>query len=87
MLVDSRQFMSKQCSKCLIDKPRSDFYKSRKEADGLQYSCKDCCKKASAHWIENNPQRNKDNHTKWYYRNQDKKRAYYQQRKSSVDSP
>lgn len=34
----------KRCPKCATWKPRSDYHKSRNEADGLQTACKDCRK-------------------------------------------
>lgn len=33
---------TKWCSKCKTSKPVSEFNKSKKEKDGLQYWCKDC---------------------------------------------
>ena len=32
----------KQCSKCKVEKPFSDFYKSKRKLDGYAYSCKQC---------------------------------------------
>jgi len=32
----------KVCSKCSIEKPRTEFYKSSRMKDGLQSSCKSC---------------------------------------------
>ena len=32
----------KTCLKCLVEKPRTDFYKDKNTKDGLQRWCKDC---------------------------------------------
>lgn len=36
------QVKDKQCSKCKLLKPLSDFRKCSKSWDGLKYYCKDC---------------------------------------------
>lgn len=67
----------KTCTKCLISKPLSDFYKCRREADGLQYRCKACCNASTAEHDEADPIAKIERHRDWYYRNQDRKRANY----------
>lgn len=32
----------KKCTKCLVEKQRSDFYRTKRMKDGLQSRCKDC---------------------------------------------
>lgn len=46
---------SKQCTKCKIDKPRSDFGKASRRKDGLQTWCKICLSRANAAWRAANP--------------------------------
>jgi len=38
------EIISKRCSKCKEIKPLSEFYKNRKQYDGLQTCCKSCNK-------------------------------------------
>lgn len=35
---------TKLCSKCLQEKPKTEFYKRDRTEDGLQYHCKECVK-------------------------------------------
>lgn len=35
---------SKQCSRCKLSKPNSEFHKSSRRKDGLKPSCKECVK-------------------------------------------
>jgi len=46
--------MLKQCSKCKIWKPISEFYKHKNRKDGLCYQCKECCKKIQAKYYQRN---------------------------------
>ena len=44
----------KKCTKCLEDKPRSEFYKESKVKSGLQSQCKSCVlDKSKRHYLEN----------------------------------
>lgn len=45
----------KQCSKCHIVKPLSEFTKQAKNKDGLKNHCKDCHKQIMREWHEENP--------------------------------
>lgn len=47
----------KKCTKCLVLKPRSEFYKASGFRDGLQYNCKPCQRKAQISWRERNLER------------------------------
>lgn len=42
----------KQCSKCKIEKPKSDFHKNKSRKDGLHHQCKVC---KSGYTDKNNP--------------------------------
>lgn len=53
----------KTCSKCLIEKPNTEFYK------GKQTSCKECDKTRSNKWKNDNKERKKANDKVWYLRN------------------
>ena len=39
--------MQKQCSKCRVQKKRSEFYKAKRYKDGCYPSCKKCCRLAT----------------------------------------
>lgn len=58
----------KKCSKCGIQKPLSDFYKSNsKRGDGYQYACKPCNTIEKRKWRELNPDKNKNTKYKKKY--------------------
>lgn len=46
--------MEKTCAKCSTVKPLSEFNKNRARKDGLQPSCRDCCKKQTRSHYERN---------------------------------
>ena len=41
----------KECSKCFAIKSKLEFYSNKKNEDGLQPTCKTCCKKATTNYI------------------------------------
>lgn len=47
----------KKCSTCREEKSYSDFYKSKKSADGYCYTCKQCSQKRVREWSLKNPER------------------------------
>jgi hypothetical protein len=53
----------KICSKCLIEKPNTEFYK------GKQASCKECDKIRSNKWTNSNKERKKITNKAWYAKN------------------
>jgi|SRR3989304_6781819 len=42
--------ITKICTKCKIEKPKSEFYKNKSHNDGLQSNCKICCENANKEW-------------------------------------
>lgn len=75
----------KQCSRCLIEKPISEFGKSKRGIEGINPRCKVCCREIhlawsnknrdyvneqSRLWAANNPEKKKQNSLNWYHRNQ-----------------
>lgn len=44
----------KTCSKCNVEKPLTDFNKSRSQRDGLQALCKPCHRNFSSKWNKEN---------------------------------
>ncbi len=86
----------KKCNKCGEVKPKTEFYKNKKTKDGLQYTCKKCCRELNKEyyknnyekarenrriWRENNPEYNKE----WAKNNPEKVREY--QRKYYKNNP
>lgn len=49
----------KQCSKCLVIKPRTDFYRLKRSFDGLDSWCRECCKERSREYASNPERRRK----------------------------
>jgi hypothetical protein len=82
----------KTCTRCGIEKPIEEFYKSKNYKDGYSYECKSCNSERSKKWyLENlekvreagckyrleNPERKKDTNKKWYLKNIDKIKAVH----------
>lgn len=65
----------KQCSKCYEQKPLTEFYKHAGRKDGLSSPCKNCCKKDSATWAKNNPQKVKAMNAAKYKSNPERYKA------------
>ena len=64
--------MKKTCTKCLIEKPFSEFYKSKQKKDGLRSQCK-ACEKA---YREANRERILERQKKYYQANREANIAY-----------
>ena len=47
----------KICSKCLIEKNKSEFSKARNREDGLQTVCRICAKESIFKWRDKNPEK------------------------------
>ena len=47
----------KTCSKCKIEKPKSDFYRNKSQSDRLSYYCKDCAKDEQRRIYSSNPEK------------------------------
>jgi len=72
--------MSKRCSKCGVEKARSDFHAAKRERDGLQAQCKACVKVASKAYYEANRDKERTRQKAYRKSNRDKllaqKKAY-----------
>ncbi|MNQ24566.1 HNH endonuclease [compost metagenome] len=66
----------KACSKCKIVKTFTDFSKSAREKDGLQYHCKACQRATRASWRAENPELNKAKMAEWRDANREYIQAY-----------
>ena len=78
----------KTCSKCKIEKPRSEFHVQKASADGLHRWCKSCVKEwrksrpeasreADARYRERHPEESKEKSNKWKRKNREKCQADY----------
>lgn len=61
----------KKCTKCLIDKEVTEFYKHKTGAQGLVASCKQCKKISSDSWYSNNKQRKAKTVSIWKVNNRE----------------
>lgn len=66
---------TKKCTTCGQHKPHSDFYKSKKSADGLRYQCKACSNSIKQAWRAENPEKVADQKRRYKKRNPDKVKA------------
>jgi len=64
----------KICTKCNIEKPKTDFHKDKQKSDGLYSSCSDCAKAWQKSWRESNPERVALLKKKWKMENREKQR-------------
>lgn len=62
----------KRCCRCKEEKPISDFSKNRSSKDGLQPTCRSCCKENMASWYTRNKDKVKKNVKEWRARFPDK---------------
>ena len=65
----------KTCCTCRIDKPPSEFGKSKSQPDGLAKRCLDCSRAASARYYQNNKEKAHAATRNWARRNADKVNA------------
>lgn len=83
------QAKHKECVRCRLTKPLTEFYKDSRASDGLQSACKECERNRSAYWKNQNKvkrltqikaynaQRDKDKH-------RIEARVYYEQHKEEI---
>lgn len=73
----------KTCTKCGIEKPKSEFHRSSKTKDGIITQCKPCKSKIIAEWYERNPGKSKQYALKSYYKYHEEKKAKSREYKAS----
>lgn len=61
--------MSKVCNKCKVFK--KDYHKDSSKKDGLCTICADCKKQNAKRWVEENPEKAKEQRLQWYNKNKD----------------
>ena len=69
----------KKCKKCGIDKNESDFYKNIETKDGLEPQCKECRKKHSKKYYEENKDKRNNSIRIWRANNTEKLREWGKQ--------
>ena len=66
---------TKVCSKCKIEKPLTEYHKSKKTKTGVRSFCKKCRNAYEAEYRENNPEKVKASRKKYRENNREKVRA------------
>ena len=64
----------KTCSKCKIEKPRSEFSKKTVAKDGLAHNCKLCAAEYLAAWRIANPEKSRESSVAWANKNPARKK-------------
>jgi len=84
--TETMETTTKVCGNCKVEKSCGDFYQFKRTKDGLQYSCKECCKKYKQEnadkireYRKENSEREKEINKKWRKENLDKTREYNKQ--------
>lgn len=67
--------MTKICTKCLIEKPKEEFYK--RDARSRRASCKSCDNRGHKEWVAKNPEASRKIKEKWDANNKDKRKQSY----------
>ncbi len=66
---------TKRCTRCKVEKLRTEFYKSKSQSGGYRYECKKCSTILKADYTRRNPKKNCEASKAWAKRNPDKIRA------------
>lgn len=66
---------TKKCSKCLIIKPFSAFYRHKKKKNGINSNCKLCSSAENKAWRKLNKEKQKINKKVYYIENKQKSNA------------
>lgn len=75
--------MSKVCFRCKIDKPSTDFNKSKKSADGLRSICSSCRKQDRLNNLEHHKDIDKKSRDKCKIERCERSKIYYQNHKEN----
>lgn len=75
----------KRCTKCGLQKDKSEFYKNKNKPDGLDSWCKACSSKNGASWYKRKKEKAKESARKWAKNNPEKVKE--RQRKWAKNNP
>ena len=64
--------ITKICSKCKKEKSLSEYYKAKKEKDGLQFECKACHNECNRIWVKNNYAHYIETNKQWVAENRER---------------
>ena len=78
------QALTKTCSKCGEEKPRTEFNKNKAQKDGLQNNCKSCHAEQVAKYREKNVVERVEHDRKYREKNKDKIAAYRKENKGDI---
>lgn len=68
----------KKCNKCKVELPLNEFHKNKRYIDGLQTSCKECCKQRDKQSYKNRKQYYIDKNLHYVERNREFIKRYKQ---------
>jgi hypothetical protein len=69
--------MLRKCQTCKLDKPATEFHKSKRNAGGFKPDCKACRKIEAVVYRKKYPEKVTANSKKWYANNPEKRKAVY----------
>lgn len=67
--------ITKICTKCGVEKPLGEYYKNRRNKDGVHSYCISCVMHTSREWQRNNPENVRETDLKYRLNNPEKRRA------------
>lgn len=71
----------KECSKCGVVKPESEFSKNKTRHDGLSHYCKACARIASKQWQADNPESYRATKRRVYWNHPERERERARQKR------
>ena len=75
---------TKRCSTCKLYLKKGSFSKDKRAKDGLQSQCKDCKKKSSKNWREDNKEHKQEYQKNWEEDNKEQRQKYRDGRKEET---
>lgn len=70
----------KKCTRCGVEKPKSDFGKQARQKDGLFPWCKECCKE----YRKQNKERSREYQRLYYRKNDEFKKQYRKNKREEI---
>ena len=76
----------KVCNKCLIERPEDNFYREKRNVDGLMGSCKDCYNLKQKKWRDKNDDKVKNRSQLYREENKEKIKIYQEKNSDKIKS-